>query len=120
MRRLVLLAVVAVLAGCQPSAPLLMGVPPVGGSDPEGCFLGSMVGNLAVGPDDGIVSVNDQGAVQARLIWHPGFSARWVGTQIEVLDQRRTVVAVTGRRYVLPGEGADGVFWVCASPEELP
>jgi hypothetical protein len=57
------------------------------------------------------------------VMWRPGFSARWTGVQIEVLDQGRTVVAVTGRRYLFHGttrNGADGAFWICMQPELLP
>lgn len=93
--------------------PLLTGVPPMVGGG--GCFTNSAMGLLVVDAAAGTAIIDEdvRASVPMRVMWRPGFSARRVGSEVEVLDQGGSVVATTGRRYRIDGGYVDGAFWAC-------
>lgn len=107
-RLLVALVLGLVVIGCSaPEAPvpLLTGVDPAIGPDTNECWLNSASGVLTVDPTYGTAINNDAPfhSFTMPVMWRPGFTARQVDGHIEVLDPTGTVVAVTGRKYVIPG-----------------
>jgi hypothetical protein len=137
MKRVVAtLAVPLALAGCGsifPGPHLITGRGMAEGS----CFTSSASGPLVVDPMYGTAIVDmDQVATAPEgvsppapvpVAWRPGFTARPVGPEVEVLDPEGNVVAVTGHSYRISGGyvGPDssgswpglkvGVFWACDS-----
>ena len=69
-------------------------------SDRRGCFTFSYTGELIVDKTRGIALMDDEGGI-TPLMWPPGFTARWIGSEVEVLDPAQTVVATTGQRYYI-------------------
>jgi hypothetical protein len=64
------------------------------------CFGLNVVGQIVADPKYGT-------AIDATpVMWPLGFTGRWVGSEVEVLDPTGSVVATTGRRYRL-----DGGYW---------
>jgi hypothetical protein len=111
---------------------LLTGPP----GDWGGCFTDSASGPLIVDPKYGTAIVdNDVHAVSpVTVAWRPGYTARRIGSEVEVLDPQGNTVASTGRSYWLAGgyvsaggsSGLDwpqlpiGVFWACDLVTPLP
>jgi hypothetical protein len=131
------LALALCLVGCSWLAPngdsvqLLTGPP---GSSSLGCFTDAATGPLIVDPkygtaiiDEVMIKVSGTRPPPVPVAWRPGFSARHVGSEVEVFDPQGNAVAITGRSYVLAGgyvsaggsSGLDwpelpiGVFWAC-------
>jgi hypothetical protein len=106
---------------------------PPGGS--LGCFLNHASGRLVVDPKYGTAIVDNdvRGSTPMTVAWRPGFTARHVGSEVEVLDAQGNSVAITGRSYMVPGGlvsagGSSGlvwpelrilVFWACDSVTPL-
>jgi hypothetical protein len=121
------LALAQGLAGCgllpggQP-ARLLTGPP---GFPPNGlgCFTFGVTGRLIADPTYGTEIIADSMAAVTGttpppipVAWRPGFTARWIGPEVEVLDPRGNQVALTGRTYSLDGGyvsagGSSGLTW---------
>jgi hypothetical protein len=100
VKRLAAILVLALsLLGCQSEKVHLA----VNSTDAPGCILIGATGTLIVDPkygtalDTGNASVGDHDV--NPIIWPAGFSARRVGSEVEVLDATGKVVATTGRRY---------------------
>jgi hypothetical protein len=66
------------------------------------CFLWRAIGELSFDATYGTRIQEDQGSSMA-VMWRPGFTARRVGSEVEVRDPSGTVVAVTGHRYRIDG-----------------
>lgn len=131
-RALVALVPWLFVLACGPfaSVPLLTGVPPHGVSDTGqiGCYTSAATGLLRYDPTVG-TTIEDETAmtlapVAVPIMWLPGFSARRLGSEVEVLDADGNVVATSGRRYRIDGGYVGGdsswpeqplrVFWACA------
>jgi hypothetical protein len=123
------LALSLVVLGC--SEPVQLITAPVGVWD-DGCFTFAAAGRLIVDPEYGTAIVEELQGGTSTVAWRPGFRARRVGPEVEVLDPRGNVVARTGRRYVIAGgyvdEGSYGgwpglpkpVFMACDTVLPLP
>ena len=140
------LAVVLCLVGCGAfgdPVPLLAGPP---GSPSLGCFTYAISGQLIADPKYGTVMIDaavyDETVIQVTgtrpttfpVAWRPGFVARRIGSEVEVIDPQGNVAATTGRSYLIPGGyvsagGSSGldwpelpvrVFWACDSVTPLP
>ncbi len=75
------------------------------GGLPEGaCYLSYGGGDLIEHPAYGVAVENVNGIYE--LEWPSGFTARRSGGNIEVLDSKGTIVAVTGRKIRI-----DGASW---------
>jgi hypothetical protein len=111
-RRAAALAAVLLLAGCgalREPVPLLAGPP----QPFSGCFTFAISGELIADPTYGTVmrdtATYDETVTQVTrpptvpVAWRTGFTARRLGSEVEVVDPQGTVVATTGRRYLLPG-----------------
>jgi hypothetical protein len=107
------------------AVPLLTGVAPgAAGSDGAiGCFTNAVEGPLIADATYGVL-ITGPTAGPAPVAFRPGFTARRVGSEVEVLSPSGGVVAVTGKTYRLDGAyiGPDmqgwpgltvGVFWAC-------
>jgi hypothetical protein len=123
------IAVVLGLVGCLPSGGQLLTGDPLGG---ELCYLATASGRLVVDPSHGTAIIGSGGTVDGRTIvaWRPGYTARRIGFEVEVLDPQGRVVATTGRSYLIPGGYVDPgefgrpdlprmVWWACDDPEPL-
>jgi hypothetical protein len=62
------------------------------------CLLSYTVMDVVADPNFGTVS---KGGGGPELTWPRGYTARWAGSEVEVLDPVGTVVLTTGRRYWL-------------------
>jgi hypothetical protein len=139
----IVVALALCLVGCGWLPPygdpvqLLTGPPDGNGG---GCFAASASGLLVVDATHGTAIVGNNlpsmvglGDVPVTVAWRPGFTARRSGSEVEVLDPQGSVVATTGRSYLIPGGyvSAGGsslnwpglttdVFWACGDPEPLP
>jgi hypothetical protein len=81
---------------------------------PVGCYTNSAAGPLIVDRDYGTaIKDMDVGGSSAPMTWRPGFTARRVGSEVEVLDPDGKAVAITGRSYRLAGGYVHGEFWAC-------
>lgn len=99
-----------------------------------GCFTNSASGPLIVDPtygtaiiDEIMIRVTGTRPPPIPIAWRPGFTARRIGSEVEVLDPQGNAVAITGKSYTLAGgyvsaggsSGLDwpglpvGVFWAC-------
>ena len=134
------LAVLLCLVGCDVApAPdgepvLILTGPPNYRYDHGGCFTNSARGQLLVDPmygtaivDEDMIALSGTRPPPVPVAWRPGFTARRLGSEVEVLDQEGKVVAITGRSYRIPGgyvsaggsSGLNwpalpvGVFWAC-------
>ena len=128
------LALAMCLLGCGGLLPdgsqvrLLTGPP---GGNGGGCFTDSASGPLVFDPTYGTAIIDrDVGSSSPMTVaWRPGFTARRIATEVEVLDPAGNVVAITGRNYRIAGGyvnagGSSGlvwpelpidVFWACDS-----
>ena len=122
-------AVSVLLLGCAPSilsGGILAGAPrgSFGPNGVIGCFTSAADGLLVVDPAYGtaIIQANGPDSVRSIVAWLPGFTARKLGPEVEVLDPEGKVVATTGRRYRLDGGSVlpdqwpglpTPVFWAC-------
>jgi hypothetical protein len=99
--------------------PLLTGVPPMLKADNGdiGCFTNSAAGLLVADPKYGtaIIIDTDIRSDHTPVAWRPGFSARRVGSEVEVLAPDGQVVATTGKRYLMDGGSEPGWFGVAGS-----
>jgi hypothetical protein len=104
-RFLVVALLIVGCAGPEAPVPLLTGVDPAIGPNTDECWLNNASGVLSVDPTYGTAINNDAPfhSFTMPVMWRPGFKARSVNGHIEVLDPTGTVVAVTGRKYVIPG-----------------
>ena len=141
-RVFVTLVLAMVAVGCallRDRVPLLAGDYD-GMASSGACFASMSVrGPLVVDPTYGTAVMDGvviEGATSAHVVpvaWRPGFTARRSGPEVEVLDPQGNVVAVTGRRYVIPGgyvtpgSGFPAqpappaqVFWACDSVTPVP
>ena len=83
-------------------------------------------GTAIIGPDS-MVALGDE---PVTVAWRPGFTARRIGSEVEVLDPWGNVVARTGQSYTIDGGfvgpnqvGApelQTVFWACDKVQPLP
>jgi len=124
------LAMVLALVGCAGSGgrssepvQLLTGLSTLirGG----GCFTNWAEGPLVIDPTYGtaIIDTDVHSSTPVTVAWRPGYTARRVGSEVQVLDPDGKVVAITGRRYRIAGgyQNGDqfepqlpvGVFWAC-------
>jgi hypothetical protein len=134
------LALAVVLVGCGPSFSEPSLSEPVslittnGSPNNEGsCATVFASGPLVVDPTYG-TAIIDPSLHQPDttrpipVAWRPGFTARRLGSEVEVLDPQGNVVAITGHEYTLSGSymgknaGSppsfpDRAFWVCRRPE---
>jgi hypothetical protein len=135
-----MLAVALLLAGCGSLLPpgpvhLLTGDPSVVVGGPSSCFMDTAEGPLTADPTYGTlieirheeIIVGDEESPYPRLpvVWLPGFTGRWVGSEVEVLDPQGRVVATTGRTYAfaggfvdartLPGLPVDSAWFACSA-----
>jgi hypothetical protein len=132
MKRLVTtIAVVLGLVGCGPSGVSLLTRDPFGG---KGCYVAEASGRLVVDPSHGTAIIppdGSTGTVRDRTIvaWRPGYTARRIGSEVEVLDPQGRVVATTGHSYIIPGgylypvdwpDLPTTVWWACGDPKPLP
>lgn len=113
------LALALCMIGCAPVA-LLTGVPPGFPFDSAACYTNSAHGRLVADPRYGTAIIdtdmNPTNATAVPVMWRPGFTARRVGSEVEVEDPAGNVVAITGRTYRIDGGyvGEDPlVFWAC-------
>ena len=114
-----ILAVVFVVGCGTDPVPLLTGAPLAGGA----CFTNWAEGQLVADGNYGTAIVDyDVGGTATPVAWRPGFTARRVASEVEVLDPAGHVVATTGRRYRIDGGYVDRgawpglptpVFWAC-------
>jgi hypothetical protein len=87
------------------------------------CFAADAAGLLVVDPTDGTAIIGDGhpnmlvgGDLPVTVAWPPGFTARWSGSEVEVLDPQGNVVGMTGRSYQFLGGfvsagGSSGIVW---------
>jgi hypothetical protein len=95
MRRVIAaLALGLCLLGCAPSVPLRIDN---AASAEDCCLLSFMVIDVVADPTFGTVNKADG----APLTWPPGYTGRWAGSEVEVLDPAGKVVLTTGGRYWL-------------------
>jgi len=103
------LVVAFLIVGCAAPVtapvPLLTGVDPAIGPHTDDCWLNSASGVLSIDATYGTAINNDAPfhSFTMPVMWRPGFTARQANGHIEVVDPTGTVVAVTGRKYVIPG-----------------
>jgi hypothetical protein len=106
---------------------LLTGPP----GDWRGCFTSGATGLLMVDPKYGtaIIDTIVQSTSPETVAWPRGFTARRIGSEVEVFDAGGNAVAKTGKSYELEGGyvsagGSSGltwpelpihVFWSCGS-----
>jgi hypothetical protein len=136
------LALLLCLVGCDVApapdgeAVLILTGPPNYRYDHGGCFTNSARGQLFVDPtygtaivDEDMIAVTGTRPPPVPVAWRPGFTARRLGTEVEVLDPNGRVVAITGRSYLIPGGYVNaggssglnwpdlpvGVFWACGA-----
>ena len=69
-------------------------------TEARGCFTFPYTGELIVDRTHGTALEEDEGVI-TPLMWPPGFTARWIGSEVEVLDPAQNVVATTGQRYYI-------------------
>lgn len=133
------LALALCLVGCggllSDRVQLLTGPPNHDGA----CFAATGSGLLVVDPMYGTAIIGPDSMVElgdepVTVAWRPGFTARRIGSEVEVLDPWGNVVATTGRSYTIFGGlvsagGSSGlnwpelgtnVFWACGDPQPLP
>ncbi len=118
MKQRAALALALCLGGCAlwPSDPVLLTGEPMG---PNSCFASATgTGLLVIDPKYGtaIIDNGQQSAVglgdePLTVAWRPGLTARWIGSEVEVLDPQGNVVAVTGRSYRIDGGLSSGPTW---------
>jgi hypothetical protein len=121
------LALSLVVLGC--GEPVQLITAPAWG---DGCFMNSATGRLIVDPVYGTAIVFEPQGGTLPVAWRPGFRARRVGLEVEVLAPRGNVVATTGKNYNIAGgyveEGSSGgwpglptgVFMACDTVLPLP
>ena len=124
-RRAATLALALLALSCGSANVPLLTVTSRGNS----CLLAQVSGLLVVDPTYGTAIVaNDQprqlelSDVPVTLAWSAGFTARRLGSEVEVLDPQGNVVATTGRNYQFSGGyvSAGDAFvppWETAWPE---
>ena len=113
MKRLVLvLALGSVGCGPHAGAVQLLTGDPLG---PGACYTNFAEGLLVVqGSGTAIADETAGGSpVTSPVMWRSGFTGRWAGSQIEVMDPTGKVVATTGRRYRLSGGYYQQSFFAC-------
>ena len=54
------------------------------------------------------------------VMWPPGFTARRVGSEVQVLDGLGRVVATTGQTYEIDGGGDQSPYWCAMSARAIP
>jgi hypothetical protein len=64
----------------------------------RGCFANPRSGELIVDRTHGTAFKVDEGGIEP-VMWPPGYTGRWVGSEVEVSDAAGNVIATTGRRY---------------------
>jgi hypothetical protein len=102
------LALALFLLGCESESLPLDRVRLVTGGDPgTGCGLMPRLGDLRADPMFGTVLGG------GPAVWPSGYTGRWAGSEVEVLDGTGRVVATTGQRYqfyfvYVPGKGGAG------------
>jgi hypothetical protein len=81
---------------------------------PVGCYTNWAAGPLIVDPEYGtaIKDIDVSGST-APVTWRPGFTARRVGSEVEVLDPDGKAVAITGGSYRIAGGYVHDEFWAC-------
>jgi hypothetical protein len=109
MRLLASLTSAAVLLGCGP----IVAPPRLLTYDLDSCHPAPHPGLLAADPTYGTVlwAAGDGSTPPPGLgepvAWPSGFTARYTGSEVEVVDGGGRVIAITGRRYELIGVGVD-------------
>jgi hypothetical protein len=82
------------------------------------CYASATTGQLVADPESGTTVVFEEGGAHSaqRVMWPAGYTARRVGSGVEVLGWLGNVVAVTGSRYVLIGSTEEGgAFGACGA-----
>jgi len=119
MRLLFLALMLVVLAGCGPVS-LLTDTQ----HDKTWCYTTGTTGVLIV---DSTYGTRLAGG-SSPVMWPRGFTGRWLGSEIEVLDPTGNVVAITGKKYSLPGglfepdpplPGVSSVWLSCGDPHPV-
>ena len=125
-RLVAMLAVALLLAGCgslmpRPAVQLLTGDPSqvegLGRSD--ACFMDMAEGPLTADPTYGtMIEIRHQEIIPREspyprlpVVWLPGFTGRWVGSEVEVLDPQGQVITITGHNYTIVGGGVSARTW---------
>jgi len=81
---------------------------------PGACYTNSAEGPLIFDPTYGTAIRDlDSGGTTVPVTWRPGFTARRVGAEVEVLDPDGNAVALTGRSYRIAGGYVHDEFWAC-------
>jgi hypothetical protein len=95
MKRYLLLVVGAIAFGCT-AATSGHGVALLTGVDAHGCYSGGE-GHA----ENQLVAGGDYGTMfdGKPVMWPVGYTGRWVGSEVEVINDKGEVVATTGRRY---------------------
>jgi hypothetical protein len=60
------------------------------------------------------------GPLRKPVLWPPGFTARRVGSEVQVLEGLGRVVATTGQTYVLDGGGDQAPYWCAMGARAIP
>jgi hypothetical protein len=95
-------AMVALLVGCGPIvAPVTLLTYDLGS-----CHPAPTAGALVADQEVGTALLGPTGR-RMPVAWPSGFTGRYAGGEIEVVDADGHVVAVTGKRYELIGVGVD-------------
>jgi hypothetical protein len=107
--------VVFLAVACSPNVPTIVPIKLLTTEMP--CYTAELDGMLVADARYGTVLVEDGGTPEAPsdpipVAWRPGFTARQVGSEVEVLDQGGHVVNTTGQQVKLPGGfgSVNGIF----------
>jgi hypothetical protein len=81
---------------------------------PNLCYTSETGGPLIVDRTNGTAIDSGDPTAPVPVMWPRGFSGRWAGSEVEVLDPDGTVVATTGRSYRIGGgsAGEDPRVWL--------
>ena len=97
------LAMALCLLGCAASGIQLKTIEMHVGGEGD-CMLMYWIADVAADPQFGTVDKTSG----EPLTWPSGYTARWAGTEVEVLNRSREVVLTTGQRYRLSPAYANG------------
>ena len=70
------------------------------------CYTSEAGGLLIVDRTNGTAIDSEGAPALVPVMWPPGFTGRWIGSEVEVLDPDGNVVATTGRSYRIGGGAA--------------
>lgn len=96
LRLLAVLAALVVGCGASASANLLT-------YKPDSCHPAPNAGQLVADPQFGTVLMETPAGPRIPVAWPSGHTGRYVGGEVEVIDDGGNIVAVTGRQYELIG-----------------